>query len=190
MRERSIARYCEGVAYTPRVSELREWVPENDPFREKNAFQRFAERFAQKPAVTWFIVHVSNKLDPVLMRFTDGRLNTTGTDAVVVLHHVGAKTGKPRITPLVYFTEGRDVILIASNGGSKKHPAWLHNVRANPDVELWMGKRGGPYRARIANSEERERLWPKANALYSGYDHYQKLAGDREIQLVICTPRD
>lgn len=172
------------------MSSERVWVPDSDPFREKSALERKVERLAQKRPVTWFLVTIGNKIDPVLMRLTRGRLNTTGTDTVVVLHHTGAKSGKARQTPLVYFTEGRDVVLIASNGGSKKHPAWLYNVRANPEVELWVGKRGGPYRARVATPEERALLWPRANALYSGYDRYQELAGEREIQLVICTPRD
>jgi deazaflavin-dependent oxidoreductase (nitroreductase family) len=103
-------------------------------------------------------------------------------------HHVGAKTGKARQTPLLYFTDGRNVVLIASKGGARHHPAWLHNIRANPDVELWVGKQGGPYRARVATSEEKAPLWAKANALYAGYDGYQTLAGDREIPVVICSP--
>jgi deazaflavin-dependent oxidoreductase (nitroreductase family) len=167
----------------------RAWVPERDPLREKSAFERFAERVAQKHLVTWFILNVANKVDPFLMQLTGGRLNTTGTDVVVILHHTGAKTGKARQTPLLYFTENHDVVLIASSGGSAHHPAWFHNVRANPDVELWVGKRGGPYRARVATPDERAALWPKANALYSGYDRYQELAAKREIPVVICTPR-
>ena len=165
-------------------------VPELDPFREKSAIERYADRLAQKRTITWFLLTVGNKLDPILMRLTGGRFNTTGTDAVVILHHTGARTGNARQTPLVYFTEGENVVLVASNGGSIRPPAWLHNVRANPDVELWVGKRGGPYRARVAAPNERAALWPKANALYSGYNRYQELAGDRQIQLVICEPRD
>ena len=124
------------------------------------------------------------------MRLTGGRVNMTGTNAVVVLHHIGAKTGQARQTPLLYFTEGENVILVAGNGGLPSHPAWLHNVRANPNVELWVGKRGGPYRARVANAEERATLWPKASGLYSGYERYQELARDREIELVICAARE
>jgi len=165
-------------------------LPEVDPFQEKTVFERFKERAAQLRPITWLIAHVATHIDPMLMRLSGGRVNATGTDAVVILHHVGAKTGKPRQTPLLYFTEGPDVVLIAGNGGAARNPAWLHNLRANPDVELWVGKRGGPYRARIANPEERALLWPKANALYSGYGAYQKLAGDREIPVVICSPRN
>jgi len=164
-------------------------VPELDPLREKSANERFGQWFAQKRPVTWFILKVASKVDPILMRLTGGRVNMTGTNAVVVLHHIGAKTGQARQTPLLYFTEGQNVILVAGNGSLPCHPAWLHNVRANPNVELWVGKRGGPYRARVANAEERATLWPKASGLYSGYERYQELAGDREIELVICAPR-
>jgi deazaflavin-dependent oxidoreductase (nitroreductase family) len=165
-------------------------VPELDPLREKSANERFGDWLAQKRPVSWFILKIASKIDPILMQLSGGRVNMTGTNAVVILHHVGAKTGLARQTPLLYFTEGRNVVLVAGNGGLPRHPAWLHNVRANPDVELWVGKHGGPYRARVASAEQRAVLWPKAIALYSGYDHYQELAGDREIQLVICAPRD
>lgn len=171
------------------MSDVRALVPEVDPFQEKTAFERFMERVGQMRPITWFVVNVGTHVDPMLMRLSGGRVNVIGMDAVVVLHHVGAKTGQARQTPLVYFTEGPDVILTASNGGAARHPAWLHNLRANPAVELWVGKRGGPYRARVANAEERAVLWAKANALFAGYDGYQKLAGDREIPVVICSPR-
>ena len=172
------------------MSDISGLVPEVEPFQEKTAFMRFMGRVGQLRPITWFMLHVGTHVDPVLMRLSGGRVNVTGTDMVVILHHVGAKTGKARQTPLVYFTEGQDVILIASYGGSPSHPAWLHNIRANPEVELWVGNRGGAYRARIATAEERAVLWPKANALYPGYDGYQELAGDREIPVVICSPRN
>jgi len=164
-------------------------IPEVDPAGEKSAAMLRAERLAQRRPATWFLVNVGRYVDPVLMRLSGGRVNLTGTKAVVVLHHVGAKTGRARQTPLTYFTEGRDVILIASSGGAPHDPAWLHNIRAHPDVELWVGKRGGSYRARVATPEERAVLWPKAVALYAGYDGYQQRAGDREISVVVCSPR-
>jgi len=149
---------------------------------------RMAERLASFRPVTLFLVHVGRYIDPVLMRWTNGRVNLTGTNAVVVLHHKGAKTGTPRQTPLAYFTDGRDVILVASKGGAPRNPAWLHNVRANPGVELWVGSRGGAYRARVANASERADLWPKAISAYSGFAGYQELAPDREIPVVVCSP--
>ncbi len=164
-------------------------VPEVDPLQEKTASMRLSERLAQLRPATWFLVHVGRHVDPVLMRITGGRLHLTGQAPVLILHHVGAKSGKARQTPLTYFTSGRDAILVASRGGAARHPSWLYNLRANPDVELWVGRQGGPYRARVASAEERAALWPRATALYSGYKGYQELAGDRQIPLVICSPR-
>jgi deazaflavin-dependent oxidoreductase (nitroreductase family) len=164
-------------------------VPAVDPTRPKSRFEQFAEKLARQRFMTWFLVHIGMRIDPFLMKASNGRVNSLGgVDAMVVLRNTGAKTGTVRDTPLAYFTDGDDVILMASKGGAPEHPAWLHNVKANPDVELWVGKKGGPHRARVANPEERARLWPLAVAMYSGYAHYQELAGDREINLVICTP--
>lgn len=162
-------------------------VPRVDPHSKKTPSMQRVERFAAIRPLTLFLVHVGRYIDPVLMRWSDGRVNLTGTDAVLVLHHRGAKSGKPRQTPLAYFSNGRDVILVASKGGAPRHPAWFHNLRAHPDIELWVGSRGGAYRARVATAEERADLWPKAIAAYSGFEGYQGLTGGREIPIVICS---
>ena len=87
-------------------------VPAVDPHREKSPLERAAEHLAQTRPLTWFLVNVGNRIDPFLMRVSGGRLNTTGSPIVVVLHHTGAKTGKARQTPLAYFTDGRDIQMI------------------------------------------------------------------------------
>ena len=164
-------------------------VPPRDPLAPKGLYKKLIERFAQLRFVTWFLVNVATHFDPWLMKVSRGRLNSSGTDLVVVLHHVGARSGALRKTPLAYFTQGDDVILIASKGGAPEHPAWLHNIRKNPDVELWVGPRGGAYRAREATGEERARLWSLATSMYSGFDGYQARTGGREIPVVVCSPR-
>lgn len=163
-------------------------VPALDPTARKGVVKRSVEKLAKRRAVTWYLIHIGGRVDPVLMRMSGGRINTTGTNAVVVLKHVGRKSGEERQTPLVYFTHGDDVILIASKGGAPEHPAWLHNLRANPEVELYVGKAGGKYRAREAEGAEREKLWGLATQLNSGYDGYKERAGSRQIPVVVCTP--
>ena len=163
-------------------------VPVNDPTAPKGWSKRTAEKLAKRRAVTWYLINIGGRVDPILMKMSGGRVNTTGTKAVVVLKHVGRKSGSVRETPLVYFTHGDDVILIASKGGAEQHPAWLHNIRANPEVELHVGKAGGTYRAREAEGAEREKLWSLATQLNSGYDNYQVRAGARQIPVVVCTP--
>ena len=162
-------------------------VPPNDPHAEKGRVARAAERLAQLRVVTWYLVHVGRVVDPFLMRVTRGRFNSTGSPVLVVLTTTGRKSGLPRQTPLAYFTDGDDVVLIASKGGAPEDPSWLLNIRADPAVGLHVGPAGGSYTAREATGAERERLWKLANALYRGYDGYQART-DRIIPVVVCSP--
>lgn len=161
-----------------------------DPTQPKGPLLSVLAWAARQRPVTWYLVNVGNRIDPVLMRVSGGRLKSTVTAPTVLLTHTGAKSGQQRQTPLAYFTQGDDVILIASRGGSQRHPAWYHNVRANPEVELWTRGGGGRYRTREAEGEERERLWELATTYYPGFAGYQKRAGERRIPVVVCTPED
>jgi deazaflavin-dependent oxidoreductase (nitroreductase family) len=107
---------------------------------------------------------------------------------VLLLDHVGAKSGTRRTTPLVYLREGDDLLIVASKGGAPRNPAWFHNLRANPETHVRVGSRRLPVRARVATAEERERLWPKVVETYSGYADYQART-EREIPVVILEPR-
>jgi deazaflavin-dependent oxidoreductase (nitroreductase family) len=156
--------------------------------REMSRMERIAEKFAASRPGGWFFVNIGNKIDPTLLKLTRGRFNTGGGAPVLLLIARGAKSGKPRETPLLYFTDGDDVVMIASNAGGKRHPAWYGNVTAHPDVELFVRGRSGRYVAREAQGAERERLWELANDLYAGYDVYQVRAGDRRIPVIVCSP--
>jgi deazaflavin-dependent oxidoreductase (nitroreductase family) len=112
-----------------------------------------------------------------------------GAPPTLLLDHVGAKSGTKRTTPLTYARDGEDYVLVASKGGHPKHPAWFHNLRAHPDVTIQVGTSRKPVHARVANPDERERLWPKVVETYGGYAGYQERT-DREIPLVILEPRD
>jgi F420H(2)-dependent quinone reductase len=110
-----------------------------------------------------------------------------GGPPMLLLDHVGAKSGKKRTSPLVYVRDGDDIVLVASKGGNPKNPAWFHNLKASPETVVQIGSEKRPVRARVATDEERERLWPKAVAAYGGYAGYQKRT-DRDIPVVICEP--
>lgn len=161
-----------------------------DPTTPQGPLMRALSWTARQRPYTWFLVNIGNRIDPFLMRATRGRVKTTLNAPTVLLTHTGAKSGERRTTPLAYFTSGDEVVLIASRGGSARHPAWYHNVRANPEVELWSGGVGGPYRARVAEGEERERLWSLATSYYPGFAKYQERAGERRIPVVICSPAE
>ncbi len=107
---------------------------------------------------------------------------------MLLLDHVGARSGKLRTTPLLYVEDGEDLLLVASKGGFPKHPAWFHNLVANPDTTVQVGPERRPVHARVAAPDERDRLWALADAAYPGYKDYRARA-DREIPLVVLEPR-
>jgi F420H(2)-dependent quinone reductase len=123
-------------------------------------------------------------------RLTGGRIGhrVPGAPPMLLLDHLGAKSGTKRTSPLVYVRDGEDLVLVASKGGHPKNPAWFHNLKAHPDTEVQVGSEHRRVHARVADAEEHERLWPKALQVYGGYADYQKRA-ERQIPLVILEPR-
>jgi deazaflavin-dependent oxidoreductase (nitroreductase family) len=125
-----------------------------------------------------------------LFRASGRRLGTEfGGLRFLFLHHFGAKSGVERVTPLVYIKDGDNLAIIASKGGDRRNPAWLHNLKAYPDVRVELRGEVRPVRARVAEGEERERLWTKAASAWPDYDRYQKRVPDREIPVVVLEPR-
>ncbi len=127
-----------------------------------------------------------------LYRATGGRLGHSlpGSPVrVLLLDHVGAKSGTRRTSPLLYVRDGEDIVVVASKGGFPKHPAWYHNLMANPDTTVQVGSHHLDVHARVAKPEERDRLWAKAVAAYHGYEDYAARSKGREIPLVVLEPR-
>lgn len=126
----------------------------------------------------------------IVYRLTCGLLGSRlpGGAHVLLLDHVGAKSGKRRTSPLVYVRDGDNLVIVASKAGSPRNPAWFHNLRANPDTEVQVGSRRIPVTARVAGAQERSRLWPRVVATYDGYEDYQRRT-ERQIPLVILEPR-
>ena len=127
-----------------------------------------------------------------LYRGTGGRLGHTipGVPGkMLLLDHVGAKSGTKRTSPLLYVRDGEDIVVVASKGGFPRHPAWFHNLEANPDTTVQVGSQVLPVHARVAKPEERDRLWAMAVAAYHGYEDYAIRSKGREIPLVVLEPR-
>jgi deazaflavin-dependent oxidoreductase (nitroreductase family) len=139
----------------------------------------------------WPVLRQLMKGHTIVYRATGGHVGHRfpGAPPSLLLDHVGAKSGTKRTTPLTYLADGDDLVLVASKGGNPRHPAWFHNLRANPDVTVQVGSRRLPVRARVATPEERTRLWPKVVDMYGGYAGYQRRT-KREIPLIILEPRD
>lgn len=109
----------------------------------------------------------------------------------LLLHSVGAKTGAARINTLTYARDGQRYLIVSSNGGANRYPAWYHNLKAHPDVEINVGTKRFPVHADILlpNSPDYARLWQVVNANNSDrYTNYQKRT-DRPIAIIALTPR-
>ena len=100
-------------------------------------------------------------------------LRDTGLPVIIVTH-IGNKTGAVRKTPLMRVMDGDNYVLVGSQGGAPKHPAWVHNLRINPMVEIRDLSTVYPMQAReVTESGERQRLWKLAVAAYPPYEEYQ-----------------
>jgi len=145
---------------------------------------------------------VADRIWPATRRFmgahtflyqrTGGRIGHTipGVPGkMLLLDHVGAKSGTKRTSPLLYVRDGEDLVIVASKGGFPKNPAWFHNLVANPDTTVQVGGDHLPVHARVAKPEERERLWQMAVEAYGGYKDYAIRSKGREIPLVVLEPR-
>jgi F420H(2)-dependent quinone reductase len=138
----------------------------------------------------WGLLGRATQGHTALYRVTGGRLGhrVPGFPPMLLLDHVGAKSGTHRTSPLVYVRDGKDLVLVASKGGYPKNPAWFYNLEAHPDTEIQVGSERQLVHARVADAEEHKRLWPKALKVYGGYADYQKRT-KRQIPLVILEPR-
>ena len=127
----------------------------------------------------------SNLIDQI--RTGNGRV-TEGPFAgrqVLVLTTTGAKSGAKRETPLVYTRDGDDIVIIASKGGAPSHPAWYHNIVANPRVTIDVDGAKIEATARIAEGDERRRLYGRHAEVHESFTEYEAKTGGRVIPVVV-----
>ncbi|HEU4703818.1 MAG TPA: nitroreductase family deazaflavin-dependent oxidoreductase [Conexibacter sp.] len=167
-------------------------VPAVDPLAPRRLRKALLEPLALSAAGRWWVINVAPRIDGSIGRLSGGRLMSVPGVPLLLLTHRGAKSGRTYTTPLVYFNDGPDgdVVLIASNYGRERHPAWLANVRANPEVTLQARGRSGRYRARVLDDgPDRDRLFANAKRLTRAYENYEQRA-ERTIRVVVCSPLD
>jgi len=132
----------------------------------------------------------ANNLHRGLIRISGGKLGWSAIGmSVVELTTTGAKSGQPRRVMLTSpLEEGDIIVIVASAGGNPAHPAWYHNILANPEVEVvYRGKPKRKMHARVATPEERARMWPIVTKKFKNYAGYQEKT-TREIPLVLLEP--
>jgi F420H(2)-dependent quinone reductase len=129
------------------------------------------------------------KLNVPLYRATRGRLfGRLDRAPVLLLTTTGRKSAEQRTAPVVYLADGERLVVIGSNAGNARTPAWALNLKAHPDAEVEVGADRRRVTARMAEGEEREALWRRMNEQYAGFDDYRTRTV-RDISVFVLEPR-
>lgn len=148
---------------------------------------KFYSRMSQMMGATG--LRWAGKLNVPLYRLSGGRLLGKVNNApVLLLTTTGRKSGQQRTAPVVYLADGDRYVVIGSNAGHSRAPAWALNLKAHPEAEVEVGRRTIPMRARVTEGEERADLWRRHNEQYSGFDEYEART-DRDISVFVLEPR-
>ena len=155
------------------------------------AYRDLMNRFSTTAPGRFLARTVATKLDPVLYRWSKGRVTTTGvpTIPILILTATGARSGEPRSLPLAYLADGEDLIVVASNFGQPNHPAWMYNLRAHPDAVVEVDDHTVAVHATEVPEAEKAELWPRLDAIVPQFPRYRERTS-RDIHLFRLVPAD
>jgi len=160
-------------------------------YSRANALQRAMRRLAASGLGAWLFARVLHHVDRPVHRLTRGRATFGSLVSglpVVMLTTTGARTGRPRTVPVLGIPTGDGLAVIASNWGQARPPAWDHNLRANPDASIAIGRTARRVRAVAAQGELRERIWREGLEVYPGWSQYERRSGGRRIVVYVLEP--
>ncbi len=136
------------------------------------------------------MIRATARIHRRLYRASGGRLGGNWANdrmPVLLLTTTGRRTRQPRTWPVGYTMDGQDYVVVASNGGLPKHPAWYLNLQTTPRATIEVGAVRREVVARLAEGTERERLWAHIVARYPNFEQYQ--AGvTRQLPVVVLSP--
>jgi deazaflavin-dependent oxidoreductase (nitroreductase family) len=159
--------------------------------RQANAFQRVIRVTAAWKPLSLFYARALHHIDRVVFNLTRGRATFASWVAglpIVMLTTTGAKTGRRCTLPLVALPDGDRLVVIASNYGQRRNPAWYHNLKANPRATVCFEGVTREVVARELTGEERERHYARGLAIYPGWTQYRKRASHRQIPVLELSP--
>ena len=136
------------------------------------------------------LIRVITDVNVWLLSRSKGRIGTRflGVD-VLLLVTVGRRSGQARTTPLFYLRDGENFVLVASRGGTSRHPDWYQNIERTPEVTVQVANETRAMLARPATEEETQELWPKLVAMFSVWERFQQRSS-RSFPVVILSPTD
>ena len=161
------------------------------PYANANAFQKTVRRFAASGPGSWLFARVLHHIDRPIYRLSGGRHTLASLLSglpVVMLTTTGARSGASRSVPVLGFPTDEGLVVIASNYGQDKHPAWYYNLRANPEGEVEVAGASRRFRAVEIEGEQRDRIWQEGLKVYPGWSTYERRASHRRIAVFILGP--
>lgn len=159
-------------------------------YAEANAFHRLVRTTAATAPVAWIYARTLHWLDKAVLRATKGRTTFAALVSglsVIQLTTIGARTGRPRTWPLLGVRDGGDIVVIASNWGRSRHPAWYHNLLRTPHATAVVDGVAVEVVAREVDGAERDRIWQRAIRIYPGWAAYERRAAPRRIPVLVLT---
>jgi deazaflavin-dependent oxidoreductase (nitroreductase family) len=150
-------------------------------------FNRMMRRTVGIRPIAWLYIRIQAPLDRLVYRLTRGRTTVsslTGAVEIAMVTATGARSGEPRTQPVLALPDGDDLIVIASNYGRPRHPAWYHNLRAHPRASVSLEGETWEVDAEELEGEERERYYARGVEFSPAFEHYQRWAGGREIPVL------
>ena len=151
---------------------------------EKQSFQMVVIA----PLVT-FLKHLITATNMWILKKSKGRLGNSFLGVpVLLLYSVGFKSGVERETPLFYFRHEGKVVVVGSNGGNVKDPAWVKNVLKNPDIRVNIKGQEIAVRAHLALAEEMAIYWPLVTQTFTVWQKFQERS-ERQFPIVVLEPR-
>jgi len=142
-------------------------------------------------AMTWLIRHGASRLDPLLFRATNGRFTSMGPPRMpmLTLTMTGRRSGEKRSVHLACLEKGDDLLVVASAMGQKRHPAWSHNLQADPNVEVQVQGRRFMAQARVLSDTEKAEIWGDVHQAIPQMRVYEGRT-DRNIRVFRLSPSD
>jgi deazaflavin-dependent oxidoreductase (nitroreductase family) len=146
--------------------------------------------FAASGPGSWLFARVLHRIDRPVHRLSRGRYTFASLVSglpVVMLTTTGARSGVPRSVPVLGLPTPDGLVVIASNYGQERHPAWYHNLRANPNGQVTVDGVNRAFHATVAEGDARARIWQEGLKVYPGWSQYERRAPNRRIGVFVLS---
>jgi deazaflavin-dependent oxidoreductase (nitroreductase family) len=162
-------------------------------YAQANPLQKGLRRLAASGPGSWLFSRILHRIDKPVYKLTRGR-HTFGSLVaglpVVMLTTTGARSGVPRTVPVLGMPTSEGLAVVASNWGQARHPAWYHNLRADPSATVVLNGATRGVRAVASTGDRRARIWQEGLKVYPGFSQYERRAPDRDIAVFVLEPVD